>query len=338
MEPIRNEITRDVLQCGPNGRLNPAANGWGRRPYWIDNLRGRHFRKKRWDYWCVMGPEQLFSICLADVDYIGLGGVYVMDYAEKRMEEFGIVSPFGMQPKMPPRTHGDAVVRRGRTRMELRLTETHGTLFATTPSCGGKPLTAEFHVDFPANLDTLNFMVPWSQDTFQFTSKQVPLPVEGELRWGDAVWRFDRATSFAVRDYGRGIWPYSTDWNWAALSGRDGDNHYGINLGGQWTDGTGATENGLILNGVLHKIFEDARFEYDRTDFMKPWRLHTPDTGAVDLELTPFFDRHTYANLGFMKTTVHQCFGRFRGTVKVDGHTVAVKDALGWAEEQQARW
>lgn len=338
MEPIREEITREVLQCLPDGTLNPEANGWGRHAYWVDNLRGRPFRKKRWDYWCVMGPEQLFSICLADVDYIGLGGVYVMDYAEKRIEEFGTVSPFGLQPRMPPRTIGDAAISRGKTRMELRMSERSGVLSASAPSCGGKPLHAEFHVDFPPGHETLNVMVPWSNQTFQFTSKQVPLPVEGEVRWGDAVWRFNRNDSFAVRDYGRGIWPYSTNWNWAALSGRDGSNTYGINLGGQWTDGTGATENGLILNGKLHKIFEDAVFEYDRTDFMKPWRLHTPSTGTVDLQLVPFFDRHTCANLGFMKTTVHQCFGRFRGTVCVDGHKVNVEQALGWAEEQQARW
>jgi hypothetical protein len=295
-------------------------------------------RKKRWDYWCVMGPEQLFSICLANVDYLGLGGVYVLDYAGGQMREFGTVSPFGMQPKMPPRTHGDARVRRGRTRMETRLGERGGVLTAVTPKCGDAPLHAEFHVDFPEDLESLNVLVPWSNRCFQFTSKQLCLPVEGEVRWGDRTWRFNREDSFAVRDYGRGIWPVETRWNWAAICGHDGDNAFGINLGGQWTDGTGATENGLILNGVLHKIFEDAVFEPDHRDYMQPWRIHTPATSAVDLRLTPFFDRHSRVHLGLLKTTVHQCFGRFHGTVTVDGHRVRVDNALGWAEEHHARW
>jgi hypothetical protein len=338
LEPIRNEITSEVLLCNADGTLNPQAIGWGRKPWWVDNLQGRPFRKKRWDYWCFMGPHQLFSLCLADVDYIGLGGAYVLDYATSRMAECGIVSPLGRQPHMPPRAHGTATMRQGRSHMEMRFTETGGVLTTSVPKCGGRPLKAEMHVTFPQDLDTLNVLVPWSTRNFQFTSKQLPLPCEGEVKWGDEVWTFGREDSFGVRDYGRGIWPYSTNWNWAALSGRSGTDVYGLNLGGQWTDHTGATENGLILNGTLHKIFEDAVFEYDRTNFMKPWRLHTPGTNAVDLRMVPFFDRHTHANLGIMRTNVHQCFGHFRGTISTGGHTVTVDNAIGWAEEQRARW
>lgn len=338
MERPDQEIREDVTICDETGALNREAIGWARRPHWISNLQGRFPRKKQWDYWCFVGPERLFSVCVAHVDYIGLVGAYVLEYATGRMGECGMIRPFARQPQMPPRTHGETVARYGRIHAEQQLTPEGGTITFAAPNCQGHPLEAELHVSFPAALDTLNVLVPWSDKHFQFTSKQLPLPAHGTVRWGDEVWNFDADTCFGVRDFGRGIWPYRTRWNWAAISAREGDQHYGINLGGQWTDGTDATENGLILNGVLHKIHEDVVFECDHRDHMKPWRLHTPGSKTVDLELTPFFDRHSHVNLGIFRTSVHQCFGHFRGAVNVDGNRVDVKEALGWAEEHHARW
>ncbi len=36
---------------------------------------------------------------------------------------------------------------------------------------------------------------------------------------------------------------------------------------------------------------------------------------------------------------IHQLFGRFEGTVADDdGHRLAIRDLIGWAEEHRARW
>ncbi len=82
--------------------------------------------------------------------------------------------------------------------------------------------------------------------------------------------------SFAVLDHGRGKWPYSMTWNWAAGYGRVAGRRVGLQLGGKWTDGTGSTENGLFVDGRLHKIHEDLTWTYDRTDFLAPWRITGP--------------------------------------------------------------
>jgi len=147
-----------------------------------------------------------------------------------------------------------------------------------------------------------------------------------------------RHGGLGTRDFGRGIWPCKTDWERAALSVKQDGNTYGVNLGGQWTDNTGATENGLMVNGRFFPIAETVRFEYDKRDFMKLWRLHTPGQDIVNLELVPFYDKHTRLNLGLLNNEVHQCFGHFSGTVKTGGHAVDIRHALGWAEEQRARW
>lgn len=56
----------------PDGRLNPESIGWSRQPVQVSNLHGYALRKKRWNYWCVVTPDCLFSVTLSIVDYMGL--------------------------------------------------------------------------------------------------------------------------------------------------------------------------------------------------------------------------------------------------------------------------
>lgn len=339
MAVMDKEITGRVALCDASGALNTAAAGWGRHPHWDCNLRGRFPRKKRWDYWCFVGPERLFSVCLANIDFLGLGAAYLLEYATGRYGECAVALPFSRQPMMPNGTLGDAAIQFGRTRFAQHLGADGGAITAASPRCGEMPLDAEIHVKIPAAQETLNVVVPWCTRSFQFTSKQLPLSIEGEVRWGDEIWRFTPETSFGVRDFGRGIWPYRTTWNWAALSARDASGRTcSVNLGAQWTDGTGATENGLLIDGVLYPIAATVKIEYDRRDFMKPWRLYTPGSPEVDLHFTPFYDRKSNLNLGFLKAAGHQCFGRFSGAVRTGGQVAEFSGALGWAEEHIARW
>src|SRR5690606_13227710 len=147
---------------------------------------------------CIVGPDQLFSACLAHIDYLGLCGAYVLDYATGRMADCGMALPFARPPCMPPGTTGDAAFQLGKTHMAIRMGQRGGTITVSSARCGGRPLDAEFHIAIPEGHETLNVVVPWGPQTFQFTSKQLCLPVEGELRWGDEVWRFERESSYAV--------------------------------------------------------------------------------------------------------------------------------------------
>lgn len=336
--PITKEITAPVPLCDARGRLNPEAIGWSRMPWHRCNLRGAFLRKKRWDYWCVMSPELAFSAVVADVDYFALASVYVLEYDTQRFADRGIVLPFSRRMH-----HGDTTL--GETRLSHRalslVISDHGGEIHLEAACNalkGLPFSARLTLTRPKDHESLNVVVPWRETRFQFTSKQHALPAAGEVTWGDQVYSFDPATAFAVRDFGRGIWPYRTAWNWAAFSCRVGKDVVGVNMGARWTDGTGANENGILLNGRLHKLFEDVEFRYEATDFMRPWQMRTCHSKAVDLTFTPFFDRHHAVNLGILRAKTHQCFGRYTGTVSPGGQTLAIDNVLGWAEEHHARW
>jgi hypothetical protein len=132
---------------------------------------------------------------------------------------------------------------------------------------------------------------------------------------------------------GRGEGPRSITWNWAAGSAPGG---CGLTVGGRWTDGTGSTENGVLVDGRLHKIGEELRWDYDRTDWMRPWRIHGE---TVDVTLHPFHERSAATDMRVVASEAHQCLGEFSGWATTDdGERVSRDGLVGWAEEARRLW
>jgi hypothetical protein len=156
---------------------------------------------------------------------------------------------------------------------------------------------------------------------------------------GGQSYQLPAGAAFACLDYGRGVWPYRSVWNWGSASGRSGGHLVGLNLGGKWTDGTGVTENALCVDGRLTKIGEDLRWEYDRGDWMKPWHIATPASDRIDLDFRPSTERTARFDLLAIRSEVHQLFGHYAGTIATEGgRRVPVEGLYGWAEEHRGRW
>ncbi|MFP4501350.1 MAG: DUF2804 domain-containing protein [Candidatus Hydrogenedentota bacterium] len=332
------ERTEPADLCTASGSLNPAALGWSRRPNLRCNLTGGWPRNKRWHYWGIMGDDAFFSPAIADIDYLAFGAVYVLDFAANRLAQTAAqrLLPRKRLP-LPVGVTGKAGFHARHFDLAIDDKEDQVTI-AFDGRLAKLPLTARFTVTRPPEHESLNVVVPWSERRFQFTSKQVALPASGTLTWGDKNFTFAPQRTWAVLDYGRGRWPYRSVWNWAAAAGRIGPDMVGLNFGGQWTDHTGAHENGVFINGRLYPLHEDVVFTPDRTDFMRPWRVHTPGSGNVALAFTPFHDRTERINLGLIAANTHQCFGHFTGTVRVDNRPLEIGHLPGWAEECRWRW
>ena len=60
-------------------------------------------------------------------------------------------------------------------------------------------------------------------------------------------------------DVGRGRWPHEITWNWGGGAGRAGDHVIGLQVGAKWTEGSGFTENALIVDGRLTKLGRELR-------------------------------------------------------------------------------
>ena len=339
---VEREITTPVDLCDERGRLDASAKGWSRTPMLRANLRGARGRKKRWDYWCVITDEVIVSFVYADIDYAGLANVWVKEQGAPFEATAGVLKPFGAGFSLPDQVCTGTIVAHHKG-FELRIEETASAtrLIATAPSSAQGPIHIDITAHKPAGHESLNVVIPWSARKFQFTSKQNTRPAEGTVSVGDRSWTIDAShDAWAVQDLGRGIWPYSNTWNWVAASGHAVDGRVvGLQFGAKWTEGTGATENALCIDGHLTKISDELEVVYDWDAPMRPWRVRTRSDDRVDLTLTPTFDRYDVTDLKVLKMEVHQCFGTWSGRVVGDDGVPAELDGIrGFAEEARNRW
>lgn len=331
------EITEPVDLCLPDGRLNPAAVGWTRRPLHRANLRGWG-RTKRWEYWGIVTPTHVVGVTISSLDYAGVHGLYVLDRATGAETVRDVVVPLARGVRLPERSGQGTAWARSTTfaaRIDNALDHDGGGA-VTRLRAAAAGVRLDVTMPVPDGHESLGVVVPWTDRLFQYTVKDVARPVAGELRLGggpDAVvHRVDAADSFAVLDHGRGRWPYRMTWNWAAGSARD----RGIQLGGRWTDGTGATENALLVEGRIHKLGAELTWEYDRRDWLAQWSITGP---RVEATFQPFHERVARTELGVVGSETHQCFGEFRGRARTDdGAWVPLDGLVGWAEEARQRW
>lgn len=330
------ELLDNVNLCTYNGLLNRDAVGWSRQPMHTCNLRGRFPRKKRWNYWCVTTKDFLFSATLSDIDYLGLAFVYFLDFKTGYFHEMTVTRLLARGCNLPDTADGTVEFRDSRLDLAFHRTPTGVKIRVHAPNFDGKELQADINIRHPENHETLNVVIPWSSRRFQFTSKQNTLPAAGTIQIGADKYHADGG--YACLDLGRGIWPYSSFWNWAGASGECGGHTIGLNFGAGWTDGTGMTENGICIDGRLTKISEDVRFAYDSSNLMAPWTLKT-ESPMVDVTFVPFFQRTAKTDVKVLRSEVHQMIGRFSGTVTdTRERQYQFSDIIGWAEEHFARW
>jgi len=332
------ELTASVLLCGTDGHLNRSAVGWSRHLLHTCNLPPSLARKKKWNYWAVTSNDLLFSATIADVDILQLGGAYIFDRRTHRhIEKTVLQKPNTIA--IPETISGDMVIAHPDMRIALTDVGSGTRIHVESSDFGGSRLEADIVIDRPIGHETLNVVIPWSDVQFQFTSKQNTFPASGFVQLDDERLEF-APPAFGCLDYGRGVWPEHTVWNWGSASGVQAGRTVGLNLGGQWTDGTGMTENGICIDGRLTKISEDLVFEYDRAAMMKPWRVRTAVTDRIDLLFEPEFERISKSgSRDAYFTDAHQMFGRYSGWITPDGGApIEVRDLFGWIEEHEARW
>lgn len=333
-----HEITTPRRLCDAQGKLLPTSIGYARHPLIEGNVSGHFLRKKQWNYWCVFGQEALFSATISHLDYASVCFIYTLDYQTKEFFEQTVVVPFDRKLKMPSAVHATIEAIHPQLGIFFNALPNQMEIHASSPQFNGQPLRADVSIHYPSQLETLQVVIPWTNNKFQYTAKHHCLPVEGKLVLGEREYTFSKETDFAVLDYGRGIWPRSSTWNWGMASGKQGDDIIGLNFGGQWTDGTGGTENAVWLNGHMTKISESVTFTFDPTNRMKPWTIHSSSC-SVQLTFTPFFERIAATSVVVVRSEVHQMVGHYHGKITLPtGQVLYIHHLLGTIEDHDATW
>lgn len=339
MQHVEKEITKPVLLCQANGKLNPEAIGFARYPLIQSNLTKNFMRKKKWNYWCIYGEDVLFSVTISHLDYATVCFVYLLNFETQQFCEKQITIPLGKQAKMPEHVLESVSYSHSQMAIDMLYIKDETKLIVTIPNFDGEHLHAELDIYHPPGDESLNVVIPKSRRIYQFTAKHHILPTSGFVQLGMRKYAFKSDHSFAVLDYGRGIWEREAIWNWGMASQRIGNQRIGLNFGGRWTDGTGMTENAVFVDGKMFKIHEDVLFTYQDKNLKEPWHIQTKFSSDVQLTFTPFFQRTARTDVKIIRSSVQQLVGYYSGQIHLqNGQVLQIRKMLGCVEEHLTKW
>jgi hypothetical protein len=185
------------------------------------------------------------------------------------------------------------------------------------------------------NAPPLTVIAPVEGGVVNVTQKRAALPAVGRLHVAGRT--FDLSKGVAGMDYTNGYLARRTAWRWAFGMGRLPDGTpLGLNLVEGFNDGdSSACENALWVGNRVMPLGR-AKFDFNPGDALDEWRITSTD-GAVDLRFRPIHVHREERDYKLVRSHFVQPFGRFEGTVRVDGKTLDLQLA-GVAEDQDILW
>ncbi len=297
-------------------------------------------RIKEWDYYGVTTDKNFLAVCVANIGYIGLVFAYLIDFETGEIIEKILPTPLGAGCNLPESsTEGDVTFKGLGVSLEFkRFPERRDINLYWKRFHKGDNLKVQLSLSQPYDMESMIIATPISKNRFYYNQKVNCMTTAGEIHLGNNSYFLTKDSAMATLDWGRGVWEYSTFWNWASASGfLENGQTIGLNLGQGFGDLSRATENCFYINGKMVKLGKLA-LSYDAKDYMKPWRFSTDD-GYLDLVFRPFVEKVSKTNLLLAKMEGHQMFGNYSGQLKTpEGDSYNIVNLVGWAEEHKSRW
>ncbi len=327
------EFTQSTPLLETDGSL--AGNGWARHAV-MDYDRNRVAdskldRRKEWDFYAVLTPDYFLGVTIADISWTTMGTVDVADFATgETYFALGMGVGGATLGATPYETSTFDVVER---HLAFDFKDDARTLRIDFPEA-----TGSVHIDDDADDESLAAAIPFSEPgSFFYENKIFARPATGSLQFGDLNFEFPKGESFAVLDWGRGVWPGEFEWGWAVAAGTVDGVPVGFNIGFGDGDDTHATGNALLVNGVLHKLC-GVDWKWPEDNIMDPWTFSSPD-GRLEMTLEPIFDQSNDIDIGSYYVAMEKVIGRVSGRMVLDdGSVVEIEDFIGFAEHAFQRW
>ena len=316
------------------------------KQYNRDDIAAHKLRIKEWDYYLIQSDLFALALTIADNGYMGMDSISFMwfDGAKGSNTQSRIVPfPMGKRNLPPTSETGDVFVSGKDYEITFQNDGKKRRLFGHMDNFGkGMPILFDVTLT-DAPRDSMVIMTPYKEKetAFYYNQKINCLRAEGRVEYEGQEYLFAPAHSFAVLDWGRGVWTYKNTWYWGSASGLVGGVPFGFNIGYGFGDTSAATENMLFYNGIAHKL-EHVTFhipEKDgKCDFLSPWKFTSSD-GRFEMDFEPIIDRNALIDLKLLCSDQHQVFGRFTGTAMLDdGTPIHIQNFLGFAEKVFNKW
>ena len=340
----QHEITKRIPLLNAEGNLTEPGFARSLLPvYRRADVKAGKLRLKEWDYYLVNNGRFALALTVADNGYMGMDSISLLDFEEGWEIT---TSPMSLLP----------LGKIGLPESSLRGDTRHGgkgyALSFENKGSGTRVLTAQMEkfgqkgaLDAEVTLtqepeESMVICTPFKKARhFYFNQKINCLRAAGEVRYGGKTYVFDPNDSFAVLDWGRGVWTYHNTWYWGSASGAVDGVPFGWNIGYGFGNCAAATENMLFYNGKAHKLSRVAfHIPGGEKDFLSPWTFDSDD-GRFTMDFDPVLDRASCTDLKLIKSDQHQVFGRFTGcAILDDGTEIRVQDFPGFAEKVENKW
>jgi len=338
----QREFTSATPLLDADGSL--AAWGWARRAIFDYNRSAipaaRYARIKEWEHYTVMSPEFTVGVTIVQLGPLVACSAELIDYSSQSMKSAMFLTPTAMEKSaLPPDPYGATRFARGKDFVSLSYANKRREIafhFAKSPLAAAIEGTISL-VDDPAE-DSVAITRPFpAAGHFFYENKIFGMPATGTATLEGRSYTLPEGSSWAIFDWGRGIWPRDSQWFWGQAAGRAGDRQVAINLGHGYGDDAHGTCNAILVDGRLHKL-DVVDCQFDAANRMQPWQFTSNDE-RLTLAFRPIYEQHTKQDLGFARAELFKIHGYYSGTLVLDdGTRLEVKDLLGFAEHMQQRW
>ena len=342
---MQHEITKVITLLNAEGQLTEPGYAKKLLPvYRRKDVKVSALRLKEWDYYCVNNGRFALCLTIADNGYMGLDSISLLDFEEGWEITKSPMSVMPMGKVGLPETSVKGDVRHGNKSYSISF-ENDGSgirvLTANMDNFGPEGALVASVELFDEPEESMVICTPFDKPGhFYYNQKINCMRAKGEVRYGSRVYSFESDDSFAVLDWGRGVWTYHNTWYWGSASYKlDNGDTFGWNIGYGFGDCSAASENMLFHNGKAHKLSQ-VKFNIpgDEKDFLAPWTFASDD-GRFEMDFVPVMDRASCTDVKLIKSDQHQVFGLFTGkAVLDDGSVIEIRDFPGFAEKVENKW
>ena len=341
---MQHEITKTTDLLNQEGNI--AEPGFAKKMlynYNRENITAKKTRLKEWDYYYISNKEFALCLTISDMGFVGALSLTVMDFVTPAQFTNSAICLFPMGKFNMPRTSekGDCSFKIGKVEMKFENDGEKRHLTGVYPNADKFGTDVKWDVvitDVPE--ESMVIATPFNKPGhFYYNQKINCLRAKGEVTYDGRTYVFDPEDSFAVLDWGRGVWTYHNTWYWGSASGAVDGVPFGWNIGYGFGDTSAASENMLFYNGKAHKLSQ-VKFNIPGNEkaFLEPWTF-TSDDGRFEMDFKPVLDRASCTDALLIKSDQHQVFGLFTGkAVLDDGKVIEIKDFPGFAEKVENKW
>jgi len=338
----QHEITAKGPLLNDNGLIREP--GWARSlilDYDRNKIKAPQNRIKEWDYYAVLNDKFGIAFTIADNGYMGFISVTLFDFEKKEEITKTIMTPFPMGKFNMPASSAEGDVQFKQKGFYLTFENNLNTRVLSVNIANfqkGHPLSGMITLSKDPEHDSMVIATPFKKKGhFYYNQKINNMKASGKFEFKGKIYDFDTRPSFAVLDWGRGVWTYQNTWYWGSASGELEGVPFGFNIGYGFGDTSAATENMLFYGGKAHKL-EDVSFNIPPDSYLKPWTFTSSDK-RFEMNFEPVLDRHSNSNFLILQSDQHQVFGYFTGiAVLNDGTELILDKFFGFAEKVYNRW